>query len=230
MQLQNEFTVDLPPEQAWTLLTDLKRVAPCLPGAAITSQDGDEFHGRAKIKLGPITAQYTGTARFEELDAANFRAVMLARGKDSRGQGDASATVTALLTPNGSGTRVLVDTDLALTGKVAQFGRGVLAEVSGSLMDLFAERLEEMVNGQAAEDAPAEPSPAVAPGASDDQTRSLPKPARRDDEVLDVLALAGGASWMKILPSAGTCIAVVAALVSVFAAGYASGRARGLNR
>lgn len=240
MQLLNEFEVALPPEQTWTLLTDLERVAPCLPGASITGRDGADFLGQAKIKVGPITAQYKGVAQFTDLDAAARRAVLLARGKDARGQGDATATVTATLTPNGTGTRVLVETELALTGKVAQFGRGVLADVSGSLMGLFADRLQEMVaaeGGGAAPTAPASlpasPSaPAAAMASAQGTSARRPTSAARqaDDEVLDVLALAGGMSWTKALPAGGTVVTVVAALISVFAAGYASARARSIGK
>lgn len=231
MQLLNEFNVGLPPEEAWILLTDLEKVAPCLPGASITSRDGDDFHGQAKIKLGPITAQYTGVAQFQELDGSNYRAVLLARGKDSRGQGDASATVIATLVPNGDGTRVTVETELALSGKVAQFGRGVLAEVSGSLMTLFAERLEAMVNEQASPTASASAAQQSEP--THDLGRGEPAASRsavHEDEVLDVFALAGGVPWAKALPAAGTVVAIAAALVSVFAAGYASARARAFVR
>lgn len=240
MQLLNEFEVDLPPDATWTLLTDLEKVAPCLPGAAITSVDGEDYHGRAKIKVGPITAEYKGVAQFTELDADSRKAVLLARGKDARGQGDATATVTASLYAAGSGTRVTVETDLALTGKVAQFGRGVLADVSGALMSLFAQRLQEMVlaEGLTSPSGSAGTTTDRAPGASDLSAQSAStapgpmnapsgQPQRRDqDEVLDVLALAGGMSWTKALPTGGTLVSVVAALISVFAAGYASARAR----
>ncbi|PKH38509.1 hypothetical protein SAMN05192575_1169 [Nocardioides alpinus] len=251
MQLLNEFEVALSPQETWVLLTDLQKVAPCLPGASITSVEGDDFHGRAKIKVGPITAEYKGIAQFTELDEKTHTAVLLARGKDSRGQGDATANVRATLVPKGSGTRVLVETELALTGKVAQFGRGVLADVSGALMTMFAQRLQEMVaaeggsdpvpsagsNSAAAHDvdqgqdqgsnmssAPLSASPSPSPAAA---ARRGPD---RDDEVLDVLALAGGMSWAKALPAGGTLVSVVAALISVFAAGYASARARSGNR
>ncbi|XBB67822.1 SRPBCC family protein [Nocardioides sp. WV_118_6] len=231
MQLLNEFEVALPPEQTWTLLTDLEKVAPCLPGASITGRDGEDFLGQAKIKVGPITAQYKGVAQFTELDAAAHRAVLLARGKDARGQGDATATVTATLTPNGSGTRVLVETELALTGKVAQFGRGVLADVSGALMGLFADRLQEMVAAEGSVGTPAAAAAPPGPAAAATTSAPVSRPASRpaDDEVLDVLALAGGMSWTKAIPAGGTLVAVAAALVSVFAAGYASARARSIG-
>ncbi|WP_330474591.1 SRPBCC family protein [Terrabacter sp. C0L_2] len=231
MQLLNEFEVGLPPEETWTLLTDLEKVAPCLPGASITSKQGNDFHGQAKIKVGPITAQYKGLAQFTELDAANRRAVLLARGKDARGQGDATATVTATLTSHGAGTKVTVETDLALTGKVAQFGRGVLAEVSGALMGLFAERLQEMVIAEGGPAATAAtPSSPTALADTAHQTAVRTVPVRPAEEVLDVLALAGGTSWSKALPAAGTLVTIAAALISVFAAGYASARARSIGR
>lgn len=244
MQLLNEFEVALPPENTWILLTDLEKVAPCLPGASITSVEGDDFHGRAKIKVGPITAEYKGVAQFTELDEEAHTAVLLARGKDARGQGDATANVRATLHPKGAGTRVVVETELALTGKVAQFGRGVLADVSGALMTMFAQRLQEMVATEGAPDAPT--SAAAATDDRDAQNRNAAAPAQpaapasssraggrvsdRDDDVLDVLALAGGMSWAKALPAGGTLVSVVAALISVFAAGYASARARSANR
>ncbi|MDR7255652.1 carbon monoxide dehydrogenase subunit G [Nocardioides sp. BE266] len=253
MQLLNEFEVALPPEKTWTLLTDLEKVAPCLPGASITSVDGDDYHGRAKIKVGPITAEYKGVAQFKELDESAHTAVLLARGKDARGQGDATANVRATLHPKGGGTRVVVETDLALTGKVAQFGRGVLADVSGALMTMFAQRLQEMVAAEgasestASSDTAATAAPEARSGTAATPTRaastqtSTQAPAQtsnlagsrgsdRDDEVLDVLALAGGMSWAKALPTGGALVSVVAALISVFAAGYASARARSVNR
>lgn len=247
MQLLNEFEVALPPEKTWTLLTDLEKVAPCLPGASITSVEGDDFHGRAKIKVGPITAEYKGVAQFKELDEKAHTAVLLARGKDARGQGDATANVRATLHPKGGGTRVVVETDLALTGKVAQFGRGVLADVSGALMTMFAQRLQEMVATEGALELAASPdTAAAASGATQAQPDTVAAPApgassqtsdvagaragERDDEVLDVLALAGGMPWAKALPTGGALVSVVAALISVFAAGYASARARSANR
>ncbi len=252
MQLLNEFEVALPPEKTWTLLTDLEKVAPCLPGASITSVDGDDYHGRAKIKVGPITAEYKGVAQFKELDESAHTAVLLARGKDARGQGDATANVRATLHPKGGGTRVVVETELALTGKVAQFGRGVLADVSGALMTMFAQRLQEMVAAEGGSDsiassdtvavagaqAPSEAAATPAPTASTQSTQTSTQTSdvagsrgsERDDEVLDVLALAGGMSWAKALPTGGALVSVVAALISVFAAGYASARARSANR
>jgi carbon monoxide dehydrogenase subunit G len=145
MELTNEFEVAVPLAEAWAVLTDVERIAPCLPGAELKEIEGDEYRGVVKVKVGPITASYKGVAHFEELDEAAHRAVLKAEGRETRGQGNASATITATLSPSGSGTKVQVATDLAITGKVAQFGRGVLADVSGKLLDQFVQNLETMV-------------------------------------------------------------------------------------
>src|SRR5947209_6742426 len=147
MELTNEFRVAAPVEQAWAVLTDVERIAPCLPGAQLQEVEGDEYRGVVKVKVGPITAQYKGAASFVERDEANLRAVLRAEGRDTRGQGNASATITATLTPDGDGTRVSVVTDLTVTGKVAQFGRGVMADVSAKLLGQFVQSLESTVLG-----------------------------------------------------------------------------------
>jgi carbon monoxide dehydrogenase subunit G len=145
MELTNDFRVDVPPSTAWTVLTDVERIAPCMPGAQLQEIEGDEYRGVVKVKVGPITAQYKGKATFQELDEAGHRAVLRAEGRDTRGQGNASATITATLQPDGEGTHVTVQTDLTVTGKVAQFGRGVMADVSAKLLDQFVQCLESTV-------------------------------------------------------------------------------------
>lgn len=142
MELTNEFRVGVPVKQAWSVLTDVERIAPCLPGAQLQEVEGDEYRGVVKVKVGPITAQYKGAARFVERDESSGRVVLRAEGRDTRGQGNASATITATLTPDGDGTAVSVVTDLTITGKVAQFGRGVLADVSAKLLGQFVASLE----------------------------------------------------------------------------------------
>jgi len=154
MELSNEFDVSVPIEQAWGVLTDLERIAPCLPGAQLQEVEGDEYRGIVKIKVGPITAQYKGAAHFVEKNDETHKAVLVASGRDTRGQGNASATITAELTPKGDVTHVSVLTDLTITGKVAQFGRGVIGDVSVKLLDQFVVNLETTVIG--AEKAPAE--------------------------------------------------------------------------
>jgi len=145
MELTNEFEVAVPVSHAWAVLTDVERIAPCMPGAQLKEVEGDEYRGLVKVKVGPITASYNGAARFLELDESAHRAVLKAEGRETRGQGNASATITAELTPSGPGTKVQVTTDLNITGKVAQFGRGVLADVSSKLLDQFVHNLETTV-------------------------------------------------------------------------------------
>ena len=173
MELTNEFRVDVPLDEAWTVLTDVERIAPCMPGAQLQEIEGDEFRGIVKVKVGPITAQYKGAARFLEKDDAGKKAVLKAEGRDTRGQGNANATITATLQADGTGTAVTVVTDLTVTGKVAQFGRGVLADVSSKLLSQFVECLESDLlapsssnGGAAAGAAPAATEPAAPVGAS----------------------------------------------------------------
>jgi uncharacterized protein len=142
VDLTNEFRVGVPVERAWEVLTDVERIAPCMPGAQLQEIEGDEYRGIVKVKVGPITAQYKGAAHFVEQDEAGHRAVLRAEGRETRGQGNASATITAQLEPDGDGTKISVITDLTITGRVAQFGRGVLADVSTKLLGQFADCLE----------------------------------------------------------------------------------------
>lgn len=145
MELTNDFQVALDVDRAWALLTDLERIAPCMPGAQLQEVEGDEYRGVVKVKVGPITAQYKGQATFVSRDDDAHVAVLRAEGRETRGQGNASATITATLTPAGEGTAVSVVTDLTITGRVAQFGRGVLADVSAKLLGQFVESLEQTV-------------------------------------------------------------------------------------
>jgi carbon monoxide dehydrogenase subunit G len=149
MELKNDFEVSTGVEEAWTVLTDVERIAPCLPGAELREIEGDEYRGVVKVKVGPISAEYRGAAHFVELDAKARRAVLRAEGREARGQGNASATITATLEPSEKGTKVSVVTDLSITGKVAQFGRGVLADVSAKLLGQFVDNLESTVLSEA---------------------------------------------------------------------------------
>ncbi|RBY79976.1 SRPBCC family protein [Blastococcus sp. TF02A-26] len=141
MQLENSFTVPVPIDEAWRVLLDIERIAPCMPGAALDSVTGDDFTGRVKVKLGPINLTYQGKASFVEKDEAAHRAVIDARGKDQRGNGTAAAVVTATLAAEGDVTRVDVLTDLNITGRPAQFGRGVMTDVGNKLLGQFADKL-----------------------------------------------------------------------------------------
>lgn len=149
MKLENEFTVDVPVEDVWNVLLDLERITPCLPGAALTEETGDsEYDGKMKVKLGPVTQEYNGTVKIEEADESQHRAVLKADGKDARGQGTASATITSTLHDEGNGsTRVQVETDMQITGRAAQFGRGMQQQVSEKLLTRFADCLENEITG-----------------------------------------------------------------------------------
>src|SRR3712207_3133992 len=167
MQLENEFTVPATIDQAWAVLLDVPRVAPCLPGATVEEGGGEngEFKGQMKIKIGPITASYKGTVKIQETDEAAHRVAMRAMAKDARGQGTAAATITSTMEEVAEGTKVTVVTDMRVTGPAAQFGRGVMQDVSAKLMGRFAGCLAEQMGSDSAtatDEAPApEPSTAV---------------------------------------------------------------------
>jgi carbon monoxide dehydrogenase subunit G len=148
MKINNEFTVGAPIQQAWDTMLNLERIAPCLPGAAIQDEkDEGEYDGTMKVKIGPITANYKGTVKFEEVDEENHRAVLQATGRDARGQGTASATIVSTLQEEADGTKVSVETDMKLTGRAAQFGRGIAQDVATKMLDQFASCLEEEITG-----------------------------------------------------------------------------------
>ena len=147
MELQNEFEVTVPVDDAWAVLTDIERIAPCLPGAELQEVAGDEFRGIVKVKVGPVTTEYRGVARFVRQDEETHTAVLHAEGRETGGQGGADATITARLEPSSRGTRVTVTTELSISGRAAQFGRGVLADVSTKLLGQFVDNLEATVLG-----------------------------------------------------------------------------------
>jgi uncharacterized protein len=156
MKINNEFTVGAPIQQAWDTMLNLERIAPCLPGAAIQDEkDEGEYDGTMKVKIGPITANYKGTVKFEEVDDDNHRAVLQATGRDARGQGTASATIVSTLQEEGDGTKISVETDMKLTGRAAQFGRGIAQDVATKMLDQFASCLEEEIMGGSEEGAAA---------------------------------------------------------------------------
>jgi hypothetical protein len=209
MELTNEFVVPVAVDDAWKLLTDVERIAPCMPGAELQEIDGAEYRGIVKVKVGPITAQYKGKATFIEKDDASHKAVLRAEGRDTRGQGNANATITASLESVGDGTRVTVVTDLAITGRAAQFGRGVMADVSTKLLGQFVDCLEKNVLGAgaeasaeataapqappAAEETPAEVGASRA-AASGTGAATPPAPVTREPGGASDAALVGGAS------------------------------------
>jgi carbon monoxide dehydrogenase subunit G len=147
VQLEHRFTVPAPIDVAWEALNDVESVGSCFPGATVTSVEGEEFAGTCKIKLGPISMQYAGSGKFVERDESAHRAVIEAKGKDKRGNGTAAMTVTTRLAAEGDSTTVAIDTDLHITGKPAQFGRGVMQDVSDKLLGQFVACLETRLAG-----------------------------------------------------------------------------------
>jgi carbon monoxide dehydrogenase subunit G len=224
MKLENEFTVPAPVDEAWKVLLDVERVAPCMPGATLLTVDGDEFTGTVKVKVGPIQVTYKGHARFAERDESAHRAVIEASGKEARGSGTASAAVTAVLTSAGpSTTKVHVETDLNVTGRPAQFGRGVMAEVAGKLIDQFANCLADelaqpsMPAATAPTPAPTPtPTPTPPPPTSAAPVEAVPAPPtpqqptqpqtvpppRKAAEPIDLLDVAGGSVAKRVAPIA----------------------------
>ncbi|MFN2519388.1 MAG: SRPBCC family protein [Jatrophihabitantaceae bacterium] len=180
MQLEHSFTVPVVIDDAWRVLLDIELIAPCLPGAVIDSVAGDDFTGTVKVKLSPIGLTYKGRASFVEKDQAAHRAVIDARGRDARGNGTANAKVTATLTESGTSTRVTVLTDLDITGRPAQFGRGVMVDVGNKLIGQFADCLAGKLTGGAAPVAPAAPEPgSITSPAQTEVSDEPPNPSAR---------------------------------------------------
>jgi len=243
LRFEHEFTVPVPVEQAWPVLLDVKRVAPCLPGAALESVDGDDFTGTIKMKVGPITVSYHGSARFEKVDPETRTLTIKASGKEVRGQGTASAEVTARLLGEDGRTTVRVESSFNITGRPAQFSRGVLADVGGKLIDRFAtnlaallaqeeQRAQEGAQGApATEEGPARAEETPAPGGSPAQggaeaaarppAPGAVRPAaaeaapRPQEEALDLLELAGGPMLRRLAPVAAGVIAIILLVLSL---------------
>ena len=230
MRLDHEFTVPAPIGEVWQAVVDPERVAPCMPGATLTKVEGDAFSGTVKVKLGPISLLYKGNGEFLEKDEAAHKVTIKASGKDSRGAGTASATVTLTLTESDGGTHGAVATDLAITGKPAQFGRGLISEVGGKILDTFAGCLSgklapEPATAPAPEPAP-EPAVKPAPTTAEINTEPRPSappsdrpplrsvPAAPETEAIDLLDYAGQ-SVLKRLAPVLIGVAVVAGLVAI---------------
>jgi carbon monoxide dehydrogenase subunit G len=184
MELDHEFTVPVPVDQAWPVLLDVERIAPCMPGATLDSVDGDEFTGRLKVKLGAMTITYKGSARIASRDESSHTVSIEGSGKEARGSGTASATVQAQLHDEGEQTRVTVHTKLNITGRPAQFGRNILAEVGGRLVGRFADNLAKEITREepagtteAAGTAEAEPQVAPAETAAGEGSPAAETPA-----------------------------------------------------
>jgi uncharacterized protein len=229
VELEHEFTVPVPVAQAWEVLLDVERIAPCMPGAVVDSVDGDSFTGQVKVKVGPITVAYAGKASFLEKDAAVHRAVVEAKGRETRGSGTAAATVTASMADEGGSTRVTVVTDLAITGKPAQFGRGVMNDVGRKLIGQFADCVATTItegaqplaepvgsvgggatSGPAPADAKAT-APAAEATAAAGAARVGEQRARPTPEAIDLVAVAGGSVMKRVLPIVALVVGIVIA-------------------
>lgn len=204
MELEHSFTVPADIDTAWNTLLDVERIAMCMPGATLISVEGDTFKGEVKIKLGPVTMVFGGTASFVDKDVANHRLVINASGSETKGTSTAQATVTTqLVAENPTLTRVDVNTDLAITGKPAQFGRGVMSDVAGRIIGQFAGNLEGVVAaGSGASNAAISDSSAA--------TAAMPAPAA---DAIDMMEVAGGAVAKKLIPVALVVVAVVVAWI-----------------
>ncbi|MQA79582.1 MAG: hypothetical protein GEV10_14075 [Streptosporangiales bacterium] len=193
MQLVNEFVVPRPVDEAWAVLTDVERIAPCMPGAQLTEVEGDVYRGTVRVKVGPVVARFSGQAEFRERDDDEHRAVLEARGKEATGKGIASATVTMLLTPDGDKTTVGVTTDLSISGRLAQFGQGTVSDISARMLGQFLTCLEERV--------------------LTDDTATQAAPA--DAEPVDLLRSAGAPVARRLVPFALVLVVVAIVLLVV---------------
>ena len=239
MKLEHDFTVPAPVDEAWAVLLDVEKVAPCMPGATLTSVDGDDFTGTVKVKVGPIQVTYKGQASFVEKDDAAHRVVIEASGKEARGSGTAAATVTAVLTADGAQTKASVVTDLNITGRPAQFGRGVMADVGAKLIGQFADCLADELAGGTAEtpaaataESPADSAAAPASSSAGESAttplppvaatpeaapapptplppRTQPTTPRKAAEPIDLLDVAGGSIAKRLAPVAVVLVLLV---------------------
>jgi carbon monoxide dehydrogenase subunit G len=202
MKIANEFTISVPIEQAWDVLSDLEQVVPLMPGAQLTGRDGDDYLGKVKVKVGPVISEFSGKANFVERDEEHHRAVIDGKGREARGSGNAAATVTTQLYADGDRTRVAVDTDLKIVGKLAQFGSGMLQQVSEKLLGEFVSNLEAKLAASSAPQSEQPPDRAAATAAAE------PAP-------IDLIELAGGGAVKKYAPVVlvGLALLVVLALL-----------------
>src|SRR5580658_1735497 len=228
MELEHSFTVPVPVDQAWDVLLDVERVAPCMPGATLDSVDGDEIKGRIKVKVGPISMTYTGTAHFTERDRDAGVVTLKATGKETRGAGTAAATVRSELHSHGDQTEVTVHTSLNVTGRPAQFGRGVMADVSSKLIGIFAANLADMLAAGNGSAPAAAPEPAASEPAAQAQATAVSSPAAEasdaastapttapapSEDSLDLLSVAGLPVLKRIAAPAGALLAALAAVL-----------------
>ncbi|GAA2350791.1 SRPBCC family protein [Dactylosporangium salmoneum] len=206
MLLTNEFVVARPLDETWKVLTDIERIAPCMPGAQLTGVSGDEYQGKVKVKVGPMTAQFSGTAVFKEQDETAHRAVIEAKGRDASGKGRASALVTAVLVPEGSSTKVQVETDLNIAGPLAQMGRSTIADISTRLLTQFVTNLEEQLTADQS----------TADQSTVDVVEEAPVTAleaKPEVEAVNLTAVAGTGTLLKLALPVVVVVAAIVALV-----------------
>jgi carbon monoxide dehydrogenase subunit G len=218
MKIDNEFTVGVPIAQAWEVLSDMEQVVPLMPGAQLTGQEGDDFLGKVKIKVGPVNSEFAGKAHFVERNEATHTAVVDGRGKEARGTGNAAAVVTLQLHEAGDQTRVTVETDLKIVGKLAQFGSSMLEQVSEKLLGQFVDALEAKL---AAGNNPAPAEVVTTPATPAEEARGAPTPAAAprvvpapEPEPIDLLQLAGGTAVTKYV-AAGLAALVLLILIAI---------------
>jgi hypothetical protein len=222
IELDNSFTVPVPPEKAWDVLLDVERIAPCMPGASVLSisDDGNEVEGQVKVKLGPLSLSYKGTAKFTDKDQANYTIAIDATGKETRGAGTASANVQAVLKPADAAgsTVVTIHTSLNVTGRPAQFGRSLLPEVSGKLIAQFASNLEALIASDNATTAEETATPESDGAAADSSGEAAPvaakpatAPAMKQEESLNAFKFVVVPILKRVIPVAavGAAIAVI---------------------
>jgi hypothetical protein len=218
MELNHHFTVNVPVAEAWKILTNVELIAPCLPGAQLQEVEGDTYRGVVKVKVGPIQAQFKGQASFLERNDVDHKAVLKGEGRDTGGKGNASALITAQLTSiSATSTKVEVNTDLAITGKVAQFGRGAMADISDKLLAQFSENLNTLISeipsDAAAEPAVAEVAEVAAPSASAEPVvRKIDAPEAAPINLLDA---AGSTMLKRALPVVAGIAVLVVILIAV---------------
>jgi len=219
MKIANQFSVSAPIEQAWDVLCDLEQVIPLMPGAQLVGHDGDDYLGKVKVKVGPVTSEFTGKVRFVEQDRDQHRAVIDGKGKESRGTGNAAATVTAQLRDDGDRTQVTVDTDLKIVGKLAQFGSGMLQQVSEKLLGQFVESFEAKLTAENAGSPAIPPSPPSPASPADTEAAAkpvaeAPQAPTAEPEPIDLLELAGAGQLKKY--GSAAAVAALAVLVLIW--------------
>ncbi len=228
MEMDHSFTVPVPPDRAWDILLDVERIAPCMPGATVEEFDGEVVTGRIKVKVGPVSLTYRGTAKFTERDPDAKVIVLDASGKETRGAGTASATIRATLEPepDGEGTRASMHTVMNVTGRPAQFGRGVIVEVGGKLVEQFSRNLAQMIT---AGDAPAAADAAAASAGSgsdgsgaDGETASVPAGGTESVATTTAEPVSSGTESAAVAPSVSTPAPSAAAPAPAVAAPVAS--------